>query len=76
MIRLTPSSRPWLHLAKGCMLADNGSSKVFVVAGKSVLAFRHDGKTSSETSKHSALVQTYDEKPRRRLFELLQSQGV
>lgn len=47
-----------------------------VIAGKSVLEFRRDDPSEERSSKCLAFVQTYDEKPRRRLFELLRSQGM
>jgi hypothetical protein len=47
-----------------------------VIAGKSLLAFKR-GEESQEpvSSKCFAFVQTVDQKPKRRLFEVLQSQG-
>jgi hypothetical protein len=47
-----------------------------VIAGKSLLAF-HRGEEAPDpvSSKCFAFVQTYDQKPKRRLFEVLQSQG-
>src|SRR6516165_9370894 len=51
-----------------------------VIAGKSVVAFRRDegdevpGEVPS--AKCFGFVQTYDEKPRRRLWELMKSQGM
>ena len=47
-----------------------------VIAGKSLLAFTR-GEESEEpvSSKCFAFVQTYDQKPKQRLFEVLQSQG-
>ena len=47
-----------------------------VIAGKSLLAFTR-GEESQEpvSSKCFAFVQTFDQKPKRRLFEVLQSQG-
>jgi hypothetical protein len=47
-----------------------------VIAGKSLLAFKR-GEESEEpvSGKCFAFVQTYDQKPKRRLFEVLQSQG-
>jgi hypothetical protein len=47
-----------------------------VIAGKSLLAF-HRGEEAEApiSSKCFAFVQTYDQKPKRRLFEVLQSQG-
>ncbi|WP_345721947.1 hypothetical protein [Herpetosiphon gulosus] len=49
-----------------------------VIAGKSILAFRRDEPEGvpPPTSKCFALVQRYDRKPRRRLFDLLRSQGM
>ena len=47
-----------------------------VIAGKSILSFRRDDEKPESSSKCFAFVQTYDEKPKRRLFDLLQSQGV
>jgi hypothetical protein len=51
--------------------------KVAVVSGKSILAFRRDQEGKQELSGRCfAWVQTYDEKPKRRLFELLKRQGM
>ena len=48
-----------------------------VIAGKSLLAFKRDQEEKPELSARCfAWVQTYDEKPKRRLFELLQAQGM
>jgi hypothetical protein len=47
-----------------------------VLAGKSILSCRRDDEQSEASSQCFAFVQTYDEKPKRRLFELLQSQGM
>jgi hypothetical protein len=48
-----------------------------VIAGKSILAFKRDQEEKPELSGRCfAWVQTYDEKPKRRLFELLKSQGM
>lgn len=46
-----------------------------VIAGKSLLAFRREGEEEL-SSKCFAFVQTYDEKPKRWLFEVLRSQGL
>ncbi len=46
-----------------------------VIAGKSLLAFRREAQEEL-SSKCFAFVQTYDEKPKRRLFEVLRSQGL
>ena len=49
-----------------------------VVTGKSVLAFKRDDPEDEDRldAKCFAFVQTFDEKPKRRLFELLKSQGM
>ena len=49
-----------------------------VVTGKSVLAFKRDDPEGADRpdAKCFAFVQTYDEKPKRRLFDLLKSQGM
>ena len=47
-----------------------------VIAGKSIVAFRREDATNVPSSKCFGFVQTYDEKPRRRLWELLKSQGM
>ena len=46
-----------------------------VIVGKSILAFRRDGEDNIPSSKCFGFVQTLDEKPKRRLFEVLKSQG-
>jgi hypothetical protein len=48
-----------------------------VIVGKSILEFRREKEEGAEKSqKRFGFVQTFDEKPRRRLFELLKSQGL
>jgi len=47
-----------------------------VIAGKSILSFRRGDEQANPSIKCFAFVQTYDEKPKRRLFELLQAQGL
>jgi PAS domain-containing protein len=48
-----------------------------VIAGKSILSFRRDDpEEAPPSSKCFALVRSVDPKPKRRLFELLQSQGM
>jgi hypothetical protein len=46
-----------------------------VIVGKSILAFRRDDEDDIASSKCFGFVQTLDEKPKRRLFEVLKSQG-
>ena len=61
----------------GYVKAQGGEQGWFeVIAGKSILAFRRADEDSAPSSKCFAFVQTYDEKPKRRLFEILQSQGL
>jgi hypothetical protein len=47
-----------------------------VIAGKSVAAFRREDEGEVSSAKCFGFVQTYDEKPRRRLWELMKSQGM
>jgi hypothetical protein len=47
-----------------------------VIAGRSVVAFRRAEADPVAPSKCFGFVQTYDEKPRRRLWELMKSQGM
>ena len=47
-----------------------------MIAGKSLLAFQREAEQEELSSKCFAFVQTYDEKPKRRLFEVLRSQGL
>lgn len=47
-----------------------------VIAGKSVVAFRRGEKEDIPSAKRFGFVQTYDTKPRRRLWELMKSQGM
>jgi hypothetical protein len=47
-----------------------------VIAGRSVLAFRREAQGEVPEAKCFGYVQTYDHKPRRRLWELMKSQGL
>lgn len=47
-----------------------------VIAGKSIVAFRRDEEQDIPSAKRFGFVQTYDTKPRRRLWEVLKSQGM
>ena len=61
----------------GYVKAQGMEQNVFeVIAGKSILAFRRDEEVCEPSSQAFAFVQTYDEKPRRRLFEHLQAHGM
>jgi integrase len=60
----------------GYVKAQGEQGRFEVIAGKSLLAFTR-GEESQEpvSSKCFAFVQTFDQKPKRRLFEVLKSQG-
>src|SRR5712691_358126 len=47
-----------------------------VIVGKSTLAFKRDEEEDQPSSKRFGFVQTLDTKPKRRLYEVLQSQGM
>jgi hypothetical protein len=47
-----------------------------VIVGKSILAFRRDDEDDIPSSQCFGFVQTLDEKPKRRLFVVLKSQGL
>ncbi len=47
-----------------------------VIAGKSIVAFRRHEAEDRPSAKRFGFVQTYDTKPRRRVWELLKSQGM
>ena len=47
-----------------------------VIAGKSIFAFRRDEDEDVPSAKCFGFVQTYDKKPRRRLWELMKSQSM
>ena len=47
-----------------------------VIAGKSLVAFKRDETDERPSAKRFGFVQTYDTKPRRRLWEFLKSQGM
>ncbi len=62
----------------GFVRAQSKQGHFEVVTGKSVLAFKRDDPEDEDRpdAKCFAFVQTFDEKPKRRLFELLKSQGM
>src|SRR6266446_5470142 len=47
-----------------------------VIVGKSILSFQVDEEDRTPSLKRFGFVQTYDTKPKRRLYEVLQSQGL
>ena len=62
----------------GFVRAQHQQGHFEVITGKSILAFKRDDPEEEEASdaKCFAFVQTFDEKPKRRLYELLKSQGM
>lgn len=56
--------------------AQHGQGWVEVIVGKSVLEFKRQQEGEEKSSKCFGFVQTYDTKPKRRLFELLTTQGL
>ena len=60
----------------GGYLRQQGKGCFEVVAGKSISSFARNDQAADIPSQCFAFVQTYDEKPRRRLFEVLHSQGL
>jgi hypothetical protein len=60
----------------GFVRAQNKVGHFEVIVGKSILSFRREQEVEKESSKCFAFVQTFDTKPKRRLFELLKSQGM
>ena len=61
----------------GCYVQATQKQGCFeVIAGKSVVAFRREDAGNVPSAKCFGFVQTYDEKPRRRLWELMKSQGM
>jgi hypothetical protein len=60
----------------GYVKAQGEQGSFEVIAGRSLLAFHREEEAEAPvSSKCFAFVQTYDAKPKRRLFEVLQSQG-
>ncbi len=80
-----PEVDPELHLPDGPMTVglDGGYVRAAhkegcfeVIAGRSVVAFRRTEEDAVPPPKCFGFVQTYDPKPRRRLWELMKSQGM
>jgi hypothetical protein len=75
--KLPPPNGPLTVGIDGGYVRGRNKDHFEVIAGKSLLAFRRDEEQDEElSSKCFAFVQTYDEKPKRRLFEVLRSQGM
>ena len=60
----------------GGFVRARGTGWFEIIAGKSILAFQRDQFEDQQSSKTFAYVTTHDQKPRRRLFEMLRSQGL
>ena len=83
--RVKPEEDPELTLPDGPMTVglDGGYVRAAhkegcfeVIAGRSVVAFRRREEDAVPPPKCFGFVQTYDRKPRRRLWELMKSQGM
>ena len=75
--QLSPPDGPLTVGIDGGYVRGRNKEHFEVIAGKSLLAFRWEAGEEDELSnKCFAFVQTYDEKPKRRLFEMLRSQGL
>jgi len=77
--RLPPPDGPLtVGIDGGFIRAPRKEGHFEVIAGKSILSFRRheDGGQREPDGKCFAFVQTFDEKPKRRLFELLKNQGM
>ena len=74
---LTPPDGPiTVGIDGGYVRAAHKQGFFEVMAGRSVVAFRRAADDEVPESKCFGYVQTYEEKPRRRLFELMKSQGL
>lgn len=71
----TPDGPMTVGIDGGYVRAAHKQGFFEVMAGRSVVAFRRDG-DDAPSAKCFGFVQTYDEKPRRRLWELMKSQGM
>ena len=77
--RLPPPDNPLtVGIDGGFIRAPRKEGHFEVIAGKSMLSFRRheDGDQGKPAGKCFAFVQTFDHKPKRRLFELLKNQGM
>jgi hypothetical protein len=72
----TPDGPMTVGIDGGFVRATHKEGFFEVIAGKSVVEFRRDEQEQVASSKCFSFVQTFDEKPRRRLWELLKSQGM
>ncbi|MGH9403479.1 MAG: hypothetical protein ACRD2P_15390 [Terriglobia bacterium] len=73
---LLPDGPMTVGLDGGYVRADHKEGFFEVIAGRSVVAFRRREEDVVPPPKCFGFVQTYDPKPRRRLWELMKSQGM
>jgi len=74
---LTPPDGPiTVGIDGGYVRAAHKNGFFEVIAGRSIVAFRRKSNDKVPEAKCFGYVQTYDEKPRRRLWELMKSQGL
>ena len=72
----TPDGPMTVGIDGGFVRARHKAGFFEVIAGKSIVAFRRNEAQDMPSAKRFGFVQTYDTKPRRRLWELLKSQGM
>jgi hypothetical protein len=72
----TPDGPMTVGLDGGMVRARHKAGFFEVIAGKSIVAFRRNEAQDVPSAKRFGFVQTYDTKPRRRLWELMKSQGM
>ncbi len=74
--QLLPNGPMTVGIDGGYVRAAHKQGWFEVIAGKSMVAFRREEAGEVPSAKCFGFVQTYDEKPRRRLWELMKSQGL
>ena len=72
----TPDGPMTVGIDGGMVRARHKAGFFEVIAGKSIVAFRRDEAQDVPSAKRFGFVQSYDTKPRRRLWELMKSQGM
>ena len=72
----TPDGPMTVGIDGGFVRARRKAGFFEVIAGKSIVAFKRDEAEDTPSAKRFGFVQTYDQKPRRRLWELMKSQGM
>jgi len=72
----TPDGPMTVGIDGGFVRAAHKAGFFEVIAGKSIIEFRRNDEEPKPSSKCFSFVQTFDAKPRRRLWELLKSQGM